>query len=71
MPKIFPHDKIAEGINSLNSKQRKVFNMVFKSLYKWAKDYVKYDGHDVEPAHLFLSGSGGMGKSNLVKVNIQ
>ena len=34
----------------------------------WAKDYVKYNGHDVEPVHIFLSGSSGTGKSHLVKV---
>ena len=33
-----------------------------------AKDYVKYNGHNVEPVHIFLSGSGGTGKSHLVKV---
>ena len=36
--------------------------------YTWARDYVKYDGHNVEPVHIFLSGSGGAGKSYLVKV---
>ena len=34
----------------------------------WAKNFVKYDGQDVEPVHIFLLGSGGTGKSNLVKV---
>ena len=33
-----------------------------------AKDYVKYDGHNVEPIHIFPSGSGDTGKSHLVKV---
>ena len=46
---ILPNDEIAEGINSLNSKQRKVFNVV----HTWAKDSVKYDGHNVEPIHTF------------------
>ena len=65
MPQILPNDEIGKGIvNSLNSKQREVFNVV----YAWAKDYVKYDGHNVEPIHKFLSGSGGTGKSHLVKV---
>ena len=64
MPQILPDDEIAEGINSLNSKHREVFNVV----HTWARDYVKYDGHNVEPIHIFLSGSGGTGKSHLVKV---
>ena len=63
MPQILPDDEIAKDINSLNSKQRKVFNVV----HAWAKNYVKYDGHDVEPVHTFLSGNGGTNKSHLVK----
>ena len=52
------------GINSLNSKQREVFNVV----HTWYKDYVKYNMHNVEPICIFLSGSGGTGKYHLVKV---
>ena len=40
MPKILPGDETAKGINSLNSKQMKVFNVV----HTWAEDYVKYNG---------------------------
>ena len=50
MPQIFPDDEIVKGINSLNSKQRGVFNV----FHTWAKDYVKYNGHDVEPVYIFL-----------------
>ena len=64
MPQILPDNEIAEGINSLNSKQSKIFNM----FHTWAKEYTKYDGHNVEPVYIFLSGSGGTGKSHLVKV---
>ena len=64
MPQILPDDEIAKGINSLNSKQREVFNVV----HAWAKDYVKYDGYNVEPIQIFLLGSGGTSKSHLVKV---
>ena len=64
MPQILPDDEIPEGINSLNSKQREVFDMV----HSWAKEYEKCDGHNVEPIHIFLSGSGGTGKSHLVKM---
>ena len=34
-------------------------------VHTWAKDCVKYDEHNVEPIH--ISGSGGTGKSHLVK----
>ena len=64
MPKILLDNEIAEGINSLNSKQREVFNAV----HKWGKEYVKCNGYNVEPIHIFLSSSGGTGKSQLVKV---
>ena len=36
MPQILPDNEIAEGINSLNLKQKDVFNVV----RKWAKEYV-------------------------------
>ena len=62
--KILPDDEIGEGINSINSKPKEFFNMA----YTWNKDYVKYDGHDVEPVHIFVSGSGGTSKSHLEKV---
>ena len=64
MPQILPDDEIAEGIHFLDSKQWKVFNLV----YALAKDYVKYNEHNVEPIHIFLLSSGGTGKSHLVKV---
>ena len=37
-------------------------------VYTWDKDYVKYNGHDVEPLHIFISGSERTGKYHLVKV---
>ena len=53
MPQVLPDDKIAKSINSLNSKQREVFNVV----HTWATNFVKCDGQDVEPVNIFLSGS--------------
>ena len=44
--------------------QSEVFNVVHTS----PNVCVKHNGHNVEPIHIFLSGSGGTGKSNLVKV---
>ena len=34
----------------------------------WDKNYVKYDGHDVEPVNIFPSFSEESGKSHLVTV---
>ena len=64
MLQILPDNEIVEGINSLNSKQREIFNMV----HTWAKEFIKYDRHNVELIHMLLSGSGSTGKSHLVKV---
>ena len=63
-PQVLLDDENAKGINSLNSEQRKVFNVA----HTWAKDYVKYDEHDVEPMQIFLSGIGGTSTSYLVKL---
>ena len=52
---ILTNYEIEKGINSLNSKEREVSNVV----HTWAKDYLKYDGHDLELVHIFFSGSGG------------
>ena len=52
MPQILAHDEIAEGLNSLNLKQRDVFNVV----NTWAKCYVRHSVHNVEPIHIFISG---------------
>ena len=39
-------------------------------VHTWAKDYMKYDGHNIEPIHIFLSGSLGTGalRNRLSKV---
>ena len=55
--------EVAEEINSLNSKQREVFN----AIHTWAKDYVKYDTHDIEQLLKFLSGSEETSKSHFIK----
>ena len=42
------------GINPLNLKQRKVFNVIDS----WVNDYVKHNEHNVASIHIFLSTSG-------------
>ena len=64
MPQTLADDEIAQDIHSLNSKQRKVFTVA----HTWTKDYVGHNRDNVKPIHIFLLGSGGTGKSNLVKV---
>ena len=64
MPQMLADDEIAEHRSSLYSKQREVFNVV----HTCAKDYIKYNGHNIEPIHIFLSSSRGKGKSHLMKV---
>ena len=50
MSHILSGNEITKSINSLNSKQREVFYVV----HKWPKEYVKCNGHNVEPIHIFL-----------------
>ena len=64
MQQILPDDKTEKGISSLNSKQREVFNVV----HTWTKNYIKYDKHEFELEHIFLSGSAETGESHLVEV---
>ena len=62
--KILPDNEITEGINLLNLNQREVFNVVDTQ----AKDYVKYDEHNIESVQILFSGSGGVVKSHFVNV---
>ena len=64
MSQKIPDDEDAEDKSSLISKYRTVLN----AIHAIAKDYVKYDLHNVEPVCLFLSGKVGAGKSHFVKV---
>ena len=66
-PTIISDEELNERINSLNQKQREIFDVV----YTWGKTYVQYSkldrGSDVQPLCIFLTGNGGCGKSFLVK----
>ena len=70
MPQILADNEIAANIKTLNKKRRNVFNIA----HKWARDYVKGMSqkrmHTAEAIHIFLSGSGGTGKSHLIKSHI-
>ena len=50
MPKILLDYDIAEVINFLNSKQTEVTNVN----HTWAKDYVKYDRHELNQYTYFF-----------------
>ena len=74
IPKKATDDEIAANIRSLNKKQ----HMVFDVLHQWARNYVKNVSSkkkkknlQINPVHIFLSGSGGTGKSHLVKTIYQ
>ena len=59
--------EVNSKIRSLNQKQREIFEVV----NKWARDYTKNRSsivhNEVSPLHLFVTGSGGCGKSHLIK----
>ena len=64
---LMPHTKINSKIRSLNTKQREIYEVI----NKWARDFIKKRScvvnTDVPPIHLFITGSGGYGKSHLIK----
>ena len=64
MSRIMAGDEILRSLNSLNYKQRTVFSVV----HNWTKEYVKHKGVNIKPVNIFLSRSGGTGKSHLVKL---
>ena len=63
MQQIIRDDLFSEGRNSLNLKQREVFNVV----ETWAKDYIKHDELDSEPPHIFIPDNVRTRKSPLLK----
>jgi len=54
-------------IQSLNGKQREIFDIV----YNWAKKYIQnkgsYNSYSLHSLQIFLTAAGGCGKSYLVK----
>ena len=67
LPTLMPDSEVNSKISSLKTKQREIFEVI----NKWAPDYVKYSScllkESISPLHLFISGSGGCGKSHLIK----
>ena len=61
-PQILLDDEVTDSMNSLN-KAKEVINVV----HTWAKGYIKNNGQNDEPTHIFFSGIGVTGKSPLVK----
>ena len=63
-----PDTEINSKIYSLNTKQREIFGVI----NKWARDYIKKLSsvlhNEILPLHLFVTGSGGCGKSHLVNI---
>ena len=64
-------EEISESIQSSNVKERQIFDHVLT----WAKEKVKQKSSikpkAVKPFNLFISGSGGVGKSHLIKTIYQ
>ena len=64
---ILSDDEINSKSRSLNLKQRQLFDFI----HNWAKLHIKVKSATTKkhsmPFHLFLSGSGGCGKSHLIQ----
>ena len=64
---VFQDSLINEIIQSLNVKQRQVFDVI----HKWARDYMKNlpSKHMkyIKPVHIFLTGGAGLSKLHLIK----
>ena len=60
LPQMLVGNKIANDINSLNPNQNYILNVA----HTLTKDYGKYNGHNVEPVHILISGSGDTCKSH-------
>ena len=71
IPVISPPVMLDEDLNlkiqSLNKKQRKIFDVI----HQWAREFVKNKSAKVptkiDPLHIFITGKGGCGKSHLLK----
>ena len=71
MAEIPPDNEIAGSIRSLNEKQQMVFNVVHKWLRNFIKRLSTKTYFAVDQIRIFLSGSGGTGKSHLIKTIYQ
>ena len=64
---LLSEEELNSGIESLNTKQREIFDVV----YTWAKKFVQNKNIEkpipLKPLQIFLSAAGGCGKSYLVK----
>ena len=66
-PCVLPDKEINEKIGSLNTKQREIFDIVFSWTTKYVKSRNNKQVPKVDPLHIFLTGQGGCGKSQLIK----
>ena len=69
IPDIWPHDKYNKHIQSLNSEQYQVFQIILS----WCRSYMQphNPNEKLTSLHLFISGGAGTGKSHLIKALYQ
>ena len=64
---LMPDTEINSKICSLNTKQREIFEVINKCAINYIKNRSSVLHNDILTLHLFVTGSGGCGKSQLIK----
>ena len=60
-------DQLRQSVRSLNKMQRKAYNRVLSWIRNKMKNLNSLKSQNVEPVYLFITESGGAGKSHLIK----
>ncbi|XP_066911767.1 uncharacterized protein [Clytia hemisphaerica] len=63
----FSEEELRLNIESLNEKQREIFDVVYMSIKRYVQNKNLESPEEIEPLCIFLTAAGGCGKSYLLK----